>query len=831
MKKVLSVIFTLFAGIVILNAIPADPAPFKYTQPDGSVVTLVRHGDEFFSWTTDLGGNVMVLGADGYYRPGSISAAERAEGIARRKELERMRAADRESRIAKRGTQNSDPMTHGERHIPVVLVEFSDVKFMINNPAQQFTNLLNQEGYSTNGATGSVRDFYVSNSDGIFLPSFDVIGKVSLSNTCEYYAYNKTARAAEALIEAVNELDASVNFANYDYDNDGYVDMILMYYAGHNQAEGAANTIWPHQGYASYSSSKRYDGKRLGRYFCTSELKGSSGSTMCGIGTTCHEFGHSIGLPDFYDTDYEENGQTHALSVFSTMCSGSYLNSSRTPPYFNTEERIFLGWMADSDVPELISGSVTIKGVQTEAAYRSYTDTEGEYFLYEYRDGTGWDTYLPQGLTVCHIDKSKGRSVGGHTPFEHWNNWEYYNEINAYGDHPCYYIIAPSNQSSLNYSVTRSYSELVFPGYYSVSSYSPVDWDGNSTGTTIKSIALNSGKTAVSFTASSSTVKCLYGVIKDSSGRPVDGASVSVSSYKTTTDAKGEYNLNLSSYTPSTGSAVFSKAGFKTKTIQTNIGSRGTELSLTMYREGEPEPVVFDSVEKGAQTTAIGEGNSPKMYCAAKISSSDLATYAGCPIKSVSLTLSGGAPSELFLVFEYNGRKQICIPVKEPVGGENVIDVSEYGLTLPSNGDFYYGYAVTGDSNYPAMAAANSSQSGNFYYSDYTEVSSFKASSWEQYSAADLVISLSILDQKAQTASSLGFASLYQSAKPVSGEAFPLCFKAAEGKEPASIIWLYDGDRCSTNTVVLKAGESYIEAIATYSNGTEETILLPVFAN
>ena len=141
----------------------------------------------------------------------------------------------------------------------------------------------------------------------------------------------------------------------------------------------------------------RFDGLGLDAYFCTSELKGSQGTNMCGIGTTCHEFGHSLGLPDFYDTNYEENGSCSALSSFSTMCSGSYNNDGRTPPYFNAEERVYLGWMIDSDIQDLPAGEISFGSVKDDIAYRSYTDVEGEYFLYECRDGSGWDAPLPKG--------------------------------------------------------------------------------------------------------------------------------------------------------------------------------------------------------------------------------------------------------------------------------------------------------------------------------------------------------------------------------------------------------------------------------------------------
>jgi len=47
-------------GLVHLEAMPADPRPFDFTQPDGSKVTLRLRGDEFFHWHEDLEGFTVV---------------------------------------------------------------------------------------------------------------------------------------------------------------------------------------------------------------------------------------------------------------------------------------------------------------------------------------------------------------------------------------------------------------------------------------------------------------------------------------------------------------------------------------------------------------------------------------------------------------------------------------------------------------------------------------------------------------------------------------------------------------------------------------------------
>ena len=500
MKKILVSLFAILFSLSAL-AVPAKPGVFTYTQPDGSVVRLERHGDEFFNWTTLAGTTQVVeLDADGYWRNATLDLSIREKAVERRRQMNRQR-------IAPRTHDESKIMTHGERHIPVIVASFSDLDFTLDNINQRFEALLNENGYSYNGATGSVQDYYLENSHGAFTPIFDVYGPVTLPNEMAYYGapvrdekgkiVEDDIRPQQAIYDACVLLDATVDFSQYDYDQDGYVDMILFYYAGYNTAEGGSdNAIWPHSWSVQSSSdpevrNHRFDGLRLDDYFCTSELNGNRGSTMCSIGTTCHEFGHSLGLPDFYDTNYYTNGYCQGLAEFSLMAHGSYNNDGRTPPYFNAEEKIFLGWMIDSDIQELPDGIISFGSVKDEVAYKSLTDVEGEYFLYECRDGSGWDAYIPQGLLVYHVDKSTVRVVGNLTPYDHWVKWRSYNKINAYGNHPCFYVVPAADQNNYNYM--ESSNLWVFPGAGGITQYVPIDWNGNETGLTVSEIGFADG--------------------------------------------------------------------------------------------------------------------------------------------------------------------------------------------------------------------------------------------------------------------------------------------------------------------------------------------------
>ena len=534
MRK-LFIILAALCCFILAQAVPARPGLIRHTQPDGSVIMIRVNGDEFCHWVTDASGNILEMDADGYYRPATQAQikARRAAGRMRRA------AADKVRRLspAKSGIASGT-----DKHFLVVLLSFDGTDFRISDPQTAFTNLMNETGYSDNGGTGSVRDYYSDNSHGVFIPTFDVAGPYLVSKSASYYAgSNGTENAEEAFYEACQQANSDVDFSNYDSDGDGLVDTIFFYYAGYNQAEGAANTIWPHQysfKWTSYADST-FDGKKLGSYSCTSELKGTSGTNMCGIGTACHEFGHAMGLPDFYDTDYDDNGQCSGMFFFSTMDSGSYNNDGRTPPFFTIEERILLGWVDEAVAFRTFdaSGSYTIGSVDNNIAYMTPTDKDGEYFVYECRGSNGWDAGLEShGLTVTHVDKSSrlvsildgnGDTVD-QTASSLWSSWTYYNSINENGLHPCCYVVAAADQPNLlfgyawyeaggyYYFNTNKAGDIPFPtgsGNSLVNSFTATSWNGVESDIRLSNISYSSADNQVTLYATVPSSTLNYNVI------------------------------------------------------------------------------------------------------------------------------------------------------------------------------------------------------------------------------------------------------------------------------------------------------------------------------
>lgn len=454
-KRLLSFfVLLLFQSFTVLTfAVKAYPYPTVVTQPDGTQLTIYLHGDEFQHVRTTIDGYLIKKNTKGFYTyakrdnkgnfivSNTIARNLNSRSLADRTFLKTIsKSPALQSFMNSSGTiirskmsassstsvpQKSFPLSGTQRSL-VILVNFSDLSFVTPDPKTAFNNLLNQDGYSVNGGTGSARDYFMSNSYGKFIPNFDVEGPFTLPHSMAYYGINDVSDndslAMEMVVDACAAANPTVDFTQYDVDNNGRIDNVFIYYAGYNEAEGGPeNSIWPHRWIVIQSSSLpnvKFDGKRVYDYACTSELKGNSGSNMCGIGTFSHEFGHVLGLADYYHTAESSKA---TLNYWSIMDAGAYSNAGRTPPLYSAYDRFYLGWLTPTQITS--ATDVTLEPLyqgKTEPAstdHQSYllsatphnlngkTPDPCEFFILEYRKKTGWDTYLPaEGMCIWHID-------------------------------------------------------------------------------------------------------------------------------------------------------------------------------------------------------------------------------------------------------------------------------------------------------------------------------------------------------------------------------------------------------------------------------------------
>jgi M6 family metalloprotease-like protein len=271
---------------------------------------------------------------------------------------------------------------------------------------------MNKVGYTDEyGSIGSARDYFVAQSYGQFQPMFDVVGPVTLSQNMSYYGANDgvtTDARPDVMVSEACELASQqnlVDMSDYDSDGDGWVDLVYVIYAGYPESSGApGETIWPHAWYI-YSGAGRtvtIDGVKLNAYACSSELSGNSGTKLDGIGSFCHEYSHTLGLPDWYDVDYSG---AMGMSWWSIMDSGCYGVNGYVPVGYNAYERHLCGWLEFNKLSE--NTSVTMPELNTDktAAYKITSTNANQYITIETRCQKGWDIALPsEGMIVIAVD-------------------------------------------------------------------------------------------------------------------------------------------------------------------------------------------------------------------------------------------------------------------------------------------------------------------------------------------------------------------------------------------------------------------------------------------
>ena len=352
----------------------------------------------------------------------------------------------------------------GSPKVPVVLVQFRNKKFTVADTeagvVENYNRFFNagegvQPGTAGSESACSVKDYFRQQSGGQFTPEFTIIGPVTLSDDYEYYGKNNSAGNdvninafySEACRLAVENF--SVDWTAFDNKNNGRVGFVFFIYAGTGEnttGDADPNTIWPKEGSASKTITYEGGSVTFGAYGCTSELYEK---TQDGIGVTIHEFGHGLGLPDLYDTNYNAFG----MDMWDVMDSGCYTLLGKWPCNMSAYERDFMGWYPLETLDPDEAYTLELKSLSDYGkAYKlPNKNNPNEYLILENRQNSGLDMYIgyvdinfyntfgaTHGLMVTHVDYNSGS----------WNG----NSVNANARHQRMTIVPADGEliSSVN---------------------------------------------------------------------------------------------------------------------------------------------------------------------------------------------------------------------------------------------------------------------------------------------------------------------------------------------------------------------------------------------
>lgn len=462
MKKLYLMLSMLFAFGAAANAVPAKKLQKVITLANGTQVSVELRGDEYLSWWEGTDGTAYRATADDAVFEAFDLEAQKPAAAARRARAEQGRVA-RLARV-KNSLKGADDKMRGlgGDHITykgvkkglVVLVDFKNKKFADGHDLEYYKNVINGKDFSDEeeGYVGSVRDYFLAQSNGQFELDFDVVGPVTMSKNSGYYgndgAYQKDEKVYEMIKEACDGIQDKVNLKDYDWDGDGEADQVFFLYAGLGQASGGSpGTIWPHESELRYwpCGVLSYPTGKINTYACANELQpetqGSSRYISAGIGTICHEFSHCLGFADMYDTT---GGGGYGMSVFDVMDQGSYNGNGFVPCNYTAFERIYAGWVEAIE----LESPATVKDMKSVSDYGrpfimyNYKNTN-EYFLLENRQNTGWDKglYGSNGLLIVHVNYVPSR----------WAN----NSVNASNEkiQCCTVVNADGSRENTQYSL------------------------------------------------------------------------------------------------------------------------------------------------------------------------------------------------------------------------------------------------------------------------------------------------------------------------------------------------------------------------------------------
>jgi M6 family metalloprotease-like protein len=269
----------------------------------------------------------------------------------------------------------------------------------------------NEIGYSDDGNSGSIRDYFHDQSNGLLAFTNLVTSIVTLPHPRNYYNFydypaNTQLRgswdsASRMIADAIPILQAQgFDFSSLTVDANDNVISTSVYFAGPDSGVWAQG-LWPHR--------SAIFGINVGtaanpRFISDYQITNAETSELV-IGTFIHELGHLLlGYPDLYDY----GGESAGAGLHCVMAHGQHLNSQKTPAPFNLYLKSISGW---ANIIDLAPGQSHLASLPTTGNHGrriAKPGTATEYFLIENRGpGDKWADYcLDHGIAIWHIDES-----------------------------------------------------------------------------------------------------------------------------------------------------------------------------------------------------------------------------------------------------------------------------------------------------------------------------------------------------------------------------------------------------------------------------------------
>ena len=329
--------------------------------------------------------------------------------------------------------------TGTERKALLLFVQFKDLQFTAD--ATQFQGLADSLTLYFNAQFHGNPEF-----------SFTKGPLITIDENHAYYGANSTSGADvqmfHAVVQACQQAAYSLSLAEFINPPAPELRDLLVLVPGKSEIDSLDNSLFRPQFVnikGTYTAAKY----KIACYGIACEL-GEDGE-FTGIGYLAHEYGHILGLPDWYDTDGDRSGGVSPAlwGKFALMDDGNRNCGGHRPPNFCAPDYYTLG----AGIGEVIDtvGSYTLEPIDEQGRFFIFEGPRsGEVFLAESRLDRGWDTLIGgRGLAIYHYDRSDGPAGWSDwdgrnlTAAERWEK----NRVNCNPAHQCVELQAPDTLS------------------------------------------------------------------------------------------------------------------------------------------------------------------------------------------------------------------------------------------------------------------------------------------------------------------------------------------------------------------------------------------------
>jgi len=322
----------------------------------------------------------------------------------------------------------------GSYHIPVLLVDFADYAHTLDKSI--FEDQFNDNVYLDGNGT-SVRKYYYTQSYGKLNITYDIYEWRTLS-AHPYTWYGTGNNAFQFLLDTMELYGTgpnAIDFTQYDYDNDGRIDGVVMLHAGLAGEEAGSGNIRSQARIFAQSQNYSIQGIYYGNVAivnelvvpmeCNNYINSFSYPTDCRspVLTSTHELGHVLGIPDLYQLSPAGAQVGPGLGNLTMMAQQGWY--PQRPVSLDAWSRYFLGWVTATEIESDMYGNYSINRIDTnsEAAYILRDESKmnpREYFLVtnRYVSQSNQDKWLflgvmpgqlvnlNGGLEILHVDES-----------------------------------------------------------------------------------------------------------------------------------------------------------------------------------------------------------------------------------------------------------------------------------------------------------------------------------------------------------------------------------------------------------------------------------------